>query len=90
MLQHYNIKELSLLHSKYIPTETILQNGELSRSAFGIALVEEQDGITVVLQSFCDLSTDLASAQKLAELCCSLQPSPEHLEDIIDDFVLSL
>jgi len=75
------------LHCKYIPIRTEYLNGPCSRITYGLAAVEEQDGYTVSLASYCDLSTELTPVEELANLCCTLQPSFQHLGDLIDDFL---
>ena len=59
----------------------------MSRISFGIAAIEEYDGITTVLKSFPDISPDLSNVEALANLCNAHELDPIHFNDIIDDFI---
>ncbi len=71
---------------KYIVTETIYHNGELTRKAFGIAAVTEEDGFTLVIDSVCDISSSFEKMKEAVELCNTLGLSPVHLHDMAEEF----
>ena len=44
---------------KYIVVQSTYKNGEITRTGFGIATVEEYDGVTTILESISDISSDI-------------------------------
>ena len=50
--------------------------------AIRTVLVEE-----TVITTVSDVSTELEDVQRLAELCTQRELDPEHLSDVIDDFL---
>ena len=52
-------------------------------TTYGIALADGSD----LIQSVSDLSSDKQRVERLAELCTQLDLSPEHLSDVIEDFL---
>ena len=78
------------MNLKYIVVKNTYIDGEISRVGYGIALVQEQDGIPMVLDSVSDLSPDRRKTEKLAETCNSSQLSSLHFRDVVNDFLLSL
>lgn len=59
----------------------------MSRISFGIAAIEEYDGITTVLKSFPDISPNFSNVESLANLCNAHKLDLIHFNDIIDDFM---
>ena len=53
---------------------------------FGIAAVEEYDGVTTVLESISDISSSIEPIERLVEVCNNLQFEPIHLQDVVTDF----
>ena len=78
------------MNLKYIVVKNTYIDGKISRVGYGIALVQEQDGIPMVLDSVSDLSPDLCKTEKLAETCNSCQLSSLHFRDVVNDFLSSL
>ena len=64
-------------------------HGEHSRIGYGIAYVCVADGVVTVLQSVSDISSDRQRVERLVEHCCKLGLDPMHLEDVVEDFMVS-
>ena len=56
------------MEHKYIVVQTTYKNGDATRIAFGIAAVEEYDGITTILESISDLTPEIRSVERLVIL----------------------
>lgn len=78
------------IHHKYIVVQSTYKNGSAKRTAFGIAAVEEYDGITTILESISDISSDIRSVKRLVELCNNLQLDRIHLQDVVTDFLANV
>ena len=78
------------MNLKYILVKNTYIDGEISRIGYGIALVQEQDGIPMVLDSVSDLSPDRCKTEKLVEICNHCQLSSLHFRDVVNDFLSSL
>lgn len=61
-----------------------------SRTGYGIALSEEQDGIVAILESYHDLSPERAVIEDLVNLCNLESLDSDQLEDVICDFLSSV
>ena len=61
------------------------ENGD--RTGCGIAVVENRGGISTVIASVSDVSSDAELVEKLVQNCNRFELSPEHLRDVIDDFL---
>lgn len=72
---------------KYIVIKNEYINQEYSRISFGIAAVEEYDGVTVILKSFSDLSPHFSEVESLVNLCNEQELELIHFNDIMDDFI---
>lgn len=59
-----------------------------SRTAYGIAAVEECDGCPAVMQSVSDVCADFAPVQELVQCCNELQLDLIHLYDVVEDFLI--
>ena len=75
------------MEHKYIVVQSTYKNGEITRMGFGIAAVEEYDGVTTVLESISDISTDIEPIERLVKVCNNLQLDPIHLQDVVSDFL---
>ena len=75
------------MQGHYVLTQTAFFFEDVSNVGFGIAYVEVQDGIPIVLESTPDLSADRASIEKLVKLCNELELDPIHIKDVIYDFL---
>ena len=49
--------------------------------------MEEYDGVTTVLESISDLSSDIEPIERLVKVCNNLQLGPIHLQDVVTDFL---
>ena len=63
------------------------KNGAAKRTAFGIAAVVEYNGVTTVLESISDISSDAKAVKRLVRLCNRHQLSLIHLMDVVSDFL---
>jgi len=57
-----------------------------SRTAYGIAAVEEYDGHIIVMQSIPDISPEFLPIARLVQICNRLHLEPIHLNEIVEDF----
>ena len=71
----------------YIVVQITYKNGDSTRIGFGIAAVEEYDGVTTILESIPDISSDINPIGCLVEVCNDLQLDPIHLQDVVTDFL---
>ncbi len=62
-----------------------------TRTAYGIAAYAdaEEDGSATIVKAVHDITSDSFSLQKLLKLCNSLELSPIHLSDVVEDFLNS-
>lgn len=70
---------------RYVPiqqTMTSEDHGTYSTFGIQVLLVEE-----TVLDTFSDVSIELAEVQRLCEICTERQLHPEHIRDVVDDFL---
>ena len=70
--------------------QSTYKNGNATRIGFGIATVEEYDGITIILESISDISTDIEPIERLVKVCNNLQLDPIHLQDVVTDFLTTV
>lgn len=72
-------------HYRYVPVEEHLkdEDGNIYVS-YGISARMIDDEIAFVS----DISTDHEKVKRIAELCTERELSPEHLQDVIDDFLI--
>ena len=78
------------MEHKYIVVQSTYKNGDITRIGFGIAAVEEYDGVTTVLESISDLSSDIKPIERLVKVCNNLQLDPIHLQDVVTDFLVTV
>lgn len=57
-------------------------------TTYGIASTVNYDGCTKIIESFIDLSTQKALVEHLVNLCNSLCLDPDHLQDVVYDFLM--
>jgi hypothetical protein len=57
---------------------------------YGIACVEEDDGIKELISQIPDVSTNLKEVEQLVTLCNEQQLSPIHLQDVVDDLLATV
>ncbi len=65
-------------------------NGD-TRVSYGIAVYanSDKDGTMCIIDSVCDITTDLESLRELTEKCNCLELSPIHLNNVVEDFLNS-
>ena len=78
------------MEHKYIVVQSMYKNGDSTRIGFGIAAVEEYDGVTTVLESISDISSDIEPIERLVKVCNNLQLEPIHLQDVATDFLATV
>ena len=57
---------------------------------YGIACIEEDDGIKELISQIPDVSTNLEEVEQLVTLCNEQQLSPIHLQDVVDDLLATV
>lgn len=72
---------------RYILIKSSYTLGEDEYTTYGIALADIGEDGANLIESVNDLSCDRDKVERLAELCTKLELSPEHLGDVIDDFL---
>ena len=75
---------------KYIVVQITYKNGDITRIGFGIAAAEEYDGVTTILESISDLSSNIEPIERLVKVCNDLQLDPIHLQDVVTDFLATV
>ena len=78
------------MEHKQIVVQSTYKNRDITRIGFGIAAVEEYDGVTTILESISDISTDIEPIERLVEVCNNLQLDPIHLQDVVTDFLATV
>lgn len=70
-------------------TEERYSIGSDSRISYGIAAYAnaDADGTATVFGSVHDVTSDRASLEKLVHDCNHLKLSPDHLRDVVDNFL---
>lgn len=63
--------------------------GSSERTAYGIAAYADSaaDGTATVIAHVSDITSNGSKISELAELCNSLNLSPTHLYDVVEDFI---
>ena len=75
---------------KYVVVRQTFVDGENTRTGYGVAAVEECDGVVSVLETFGDLSDDENKVKELVRTCNELELDDCQLGDVIDDFLLTV
>ena len=78
------------MEHKYIVVQSTYKNGDITRIGFGIAVMEEYDGVTTVLESISGLYLDIEPIEHLVKFCNNLQLEPIHLQDVATDFLATV
>ena len=78
------------MEHKQIVVQSTYKNRDITRIGFGIAAVEEYDGVITILESISDISTDIEPIERLVEICNNLQLDPIHLQDVVTDFLATV
>ena len=80
-----NLTQVRKVRYHYVPVREPLKNEETEYISYGISVRSIEEEIAFVS----DISTDLDQVKKLAELCTEQELSPEHLGDVVEDFLNS-
>lgn len=75
-----------MTNCKYIVVRNEYIDGENTRISYGIAAIENCDGVISVLKSVSDVSFDFSEVENLVNVCNSKELDPIHIEDVINDF----
>lgn len=75
-----------MTNCKYIVVKNEYIDGENTRVSYGIAAIENCDGVISVLKSVSDVSSDFSEVENLVNICNSKELDPIHIEDVINDF----
>ena len=75
-----------MTNCKYIVVRNEYIDGENTRISYGIAAIENCDGVISVLKSVSDVSFDFSEVENLVNICNSKELDPIHIEDVINDF----
>ena len=78
-----------MMNITYGVTEEIYSFGHSSRTSYGIAAYAdaEEDGTPTIVASVHDVSAEKYKVDDLVSLCNLYHLDPEHLCDVIDDFL---
>ena len=57
---------------------------------YGIACVEEDDGIKELISQIPDVSNNREEVEQLVKLCNEQHLSPIHLQDVVDDLLATV
>ena len=79
----FETKAMAIIMVKFI----ILESRYDGCITYGIALVSQTDGQSIILQSIPDLSPDRERVEQFVRRCTELQLSPLHLNDAVEDFL---
>ena len=71
----------------YILIRNTYEMEKNTRNSFGIAVVEEENDVAIVLESFSDLSSDVTKVEQLVRICNELGLDPIHLSEVVQDFL---
>ena len=74
------------MNYKYVLTKTTYYNSEHTRTSYGIAVISNEDNVTI-LCAVEDITDEQAEIAKLVELCNAEKLEIEHLPNVIDDFL---
>jgi len=78
------------MNNRYLMIRETYTDGGQTRTGYGIAVVSEYDGCTMVTESFMDLCPDMAPVKRLVKLCNELKLDAMHLSEVVDDFLADL
>lgn len=77
-------KDVSEVRYRYVPVMETIENEEIGTyTSYGISVRTVEDEIAFVS----DVSTELEAVQRLTDRCTEQRLSPEHLCDVIEDFL---
>lgn len=76
-----------MTNCKYIVVKNEYIDGENTRVSYGIAAIENCDGVISVLMSVSDISSDFCTVENLVKLCNTKELDLIHIEEVINDFL---
>lgn len=71
---------------RYILTTTTYHT-EKELTFYGVALIEQDNGLCELIKAFNDLTQDKASVENLIDNCNKLCLEEIHLEEVVDDLI---
>ncbi len=77
------LSKVQELHYTYVTVKESFKNEETEYASYGISVLDGDKEISRVS----DISTDFEEVSKLATLCTEQELAPEHLGDVIEDFL---
>lgn len=72
---------------KYIPMQTILADNKNYRTSWGVALVEINGDVAVIIDEYSDISQNVEDITNLVRLCNELELDKSHFADVVEDFL---
>lgn len=71
---------------KYVLVESSYLFYNIERRFYGIAVVDSNDGITI-LEYIADITSDCDLLKAIVDQCNALKICMEHLADVVEDFL---
>ena len=75
-----------MTNCKYIVVRNEFMLNDKTRVSYGIAAIEDCDGVISVLKSISDISLDFSVVENLVNVCNAEELDPIHIEDVVNDF----
>ena len=79
-----------MTNCKYIVVKNEYIDGENTRVSYGIAAIENCDGVDCVLESVSDIFSDFYAVETLVNVCNEEELDPIHIKDVVNDFLANL
>ena len=79
-----------MTNCKYIVVKNEYIDGENTRVSYGIAAIENCDGVDCVLESVSDIFSDFYEVETLVNVCNVEELDPIHIKDVVNDFLANL
>lgn len=76
------------MNCHYIVVRETYTDKTCSRTTYGIAAVQKNDGCLSVIQSISDICPEFAAVQQLVQRCNELELELIHLQDVVEDFLI--
>ena len=83
--ENHTISKVCDTHYRYVPVKELLKNEETDYVSYGISVLTADEEVDFIS----DVSTDFDEVTRIAERCTEEQLAPEHLKDVIEDFLNS-
>ena len=75
---------------RYVIVSSTYYDEDKSRTAFGIAVIIQNDEYLTVVEEYSDLSDRIELVKNLVNVCNELELDPIHLKGVIEDFMISV